>query len=331
MAKFLIVLSMENIELSKYETIIFLGLKTYSMYGNLLIAEVPSSSIRKICRLSYAKKVFELLFECETVELKKKMSAYGWKSEYKKNFCLRIHHDEQSKKTSSEIDEKKYASYIWNSLEKSRIKPEVKLDNPVSAFEIFIDKKTCFACRLACENAEDFESRKTEFWPEHHPTTMNPRMARALVNLADCDEIVDPFCGAGGILIEACLMDIKCKGYDIDKAMLERAEINLHHYGIKKHECKLKRLDSTKLKNLKNIVTDLPYGKSSKKSVEITKLYSKFISRIAGRSVIVMPDFVNYKTILKKNLSKKLRIVKMIRHYVHKSLTRIIIIIDKKK
>jgi len=44
----------------------------------------------------------------------------------------------------------------------------------------------------------------------------------------------------------------------------------------------------------------------------------------------VLPDFVDYKAIVRNNLPKNFGVEKMIKHFVHKSLTRIIFVIDEK-
>ncbi|MGV8140887.1 MAG: hypothetical protein ACP5NW_00435, partial [Candidatus Woesearchaeota archaeon] len=77
-------------------------------------------------------------------------------------------------------------------------------------------------------------------------------------------------------------------------------------------------------------VTDLPYGKSSKKSHELIDLYSIFLKNISGKAVVVMPSFMPYKALLDKNLPKQLAVTNIISHYIHKSLTRKIIVIDRK-
>ncbi|HIH31681.1 TPA: methyltransferase [Candidatus Woesearchaeota archaeon] len=319
----LIVLSQENIELAELEASSLLELNLFTRNAQFMFANIKN--IKKINRLAYTKKVLELLFICNPKDLDNALYQYDFKKIYKNNFCLRIHDN------SHKFNESEYAKYIWKSLESSKIEPKVNLENPSTLIEIIILDNKAFVCRQLWNNKEDFESRKAHQKPELHPTAMHPKMARALVNILNKDNIVDPFCGAGGILTEAALMKIKFKAYDIDQVQLNRAKINLKYLKINSRSYKLELKDATNIKNLKNIVTDLPYGKSSKKTDEIIDLYNKFIHNISGRSVIVFPDFVNYKKILKENLNKKLEIKKIISHYVHKSLTRKIVVIDTSK
>ena len=61
----------------------------------------------------------------------------------------------------------------------------------------------------------DFNKRKPQHRPFFKPTSMHPKIARLLVNLAHVkagNTVLDPFCGTGGILIEAALMKMKVSG-----------------------------------------------------------------------------------------------------------------------
>jgi len=324
----LLLLSQENIGLSIYEASSLLELKKYELKKSLLLTKIDKNNIKKINRLANTKKIFRLLLQTDTSSLEKSLEIYDWSKIYKTNFCIRIHMMEPIKKV---FEERECAKFIWRSLVKNNIKPKVNLDNPKTLIEIFVLKKISYICLLLYENIEHFENRKAHMKPALHPTAMHPKLARTLINIlnpGDKEIIIDPFCGACGILTEAGLMKIRFKGFDIDKAMINRAFINLGHYHIKNIDIKQK--DATKQKNLKYVVTDLPYGKSSKKSDEIIKLYSEFIKNISGRSVIVFPDFVDYKKILRMNLNKKFSVKKVLSHYVHKTLTRKIVVIDKK-
>ena len=67
-----------------------------------------------------------------------------------------------------------------------------------------------------------------------------PKIARSMINLAPSDSwgngkvLVDPFCGSGGLLIEAGLIGLKSIGYDISEPILTKAKINLNYFKIKK-------------------------------------------------------------------------------------------------
>jgi tRNA (guanine10-N2)-dimethyltransferase len=321
----ILALSQDNLELAKYEAASLLNIVKYRMIDNLMICNIDGDRTKKIIRLAYTRKAYRMLFISPLKGLKDALYTYDYSKIYKDDFCLRIHYLDRK----YDLNESEYGGSIWRSLADMRIKPKVSLTNPKTQFEIFITENNGVVCALEWSNNNDFESRKAHLKPIIIPTAMMPKMARALVNIIDADEITDPFCGGGGILVEAGLMGLKINGHDIDKRMLSIAEQNLKQQKINPKKYSLKVQDATKIKNLKNIVTDLPYGKSSKKTDVIINMYSKFIKNITGKAIIVFPDFVDYKKILKNSLNKKLHVKKIITHYVHKSLTREIVIIDK--
>jgi tRNA (guanine10-N2)-dimethyltransferase len=325
-------LTKDNLELAKTESERLLELESLTMNTlkeDLLIMNINKNHIKnkKYSRLAYARKLLELLFICNPKSIAEALESYEWKC-YKKDFCLRIHNINEENQSYKEAD---YAKYIWRSLEKKNKNPKVNLKNPETFIEIIILDNKAFVCLKIWENTEDFESRKAHQRPEMHPTGMHPKMARALVNILNPklnEKVLDPFCGTGGIMLEAGLMGIKSVGYDISPVVLKMAKINLKHYGINEKMYSLKKKDFMTLKNFKNVATDLPYGKSSKAESDIKKLYTNFIKRIDGKCVVIFPDFINYKKLLKENLNKKLEVKKIIKQFVHKSLTRNIVVIE---
>jgi len=131
-----------------------------------------------------------------------------------------------------------------------------------------------------------FLEREPQRKPAFHPTTLKPKLARALINLSRAGEgnvLLDPFCGAGSVLIEAGILGINTIGSDFDDEMIVRAKKNLIFYKIKKHKTLIG--DATGLEGILEkesvdaIATDLPYGRSSRASTkDLSKLYEKFLS-----------------------------------------------------
>jgi len=65
----------------------------------------------------------------------------------------------------------------------------------------------------------------------HSDIALSPRLARALVNLADLrpgQTVLDPFCGSGTILIEAYAKSLRCLGLDAHASRVQEARENLH-------------------------------------------------------------------------------------------------------
>ena len=171
-----------------------------------------------------------------------------------------------------------------------------------------------------------FEQRRAHLLPAGHPAMTHPRLARAMVNLSGAREILDPFCGAGGILIEAGLCGLKTTGFDIDAEMLEHARKNLDSFGLK---ATLARKDATTFSgHYEAVVTDLPFGSSTKLTDDAVDLYLSFLKNLRRnnirKAVIGFPDFVDYKLLMKK---AGLRITREFTYYLHKSLSKKIVVI----
>ncbi|MBW2965764.1 methyltransferase domain-containing protein [Candidatus Woesearchaeota archaeon] len=307
-------LSKQNIELSKQEVLALTQKQDFMLIDDLLIINTDFKDYK---RLAYTKEVYDLLFISNPKNLLTDIKNFNWQKIYKTNFCLRAHNN--SKK------EKDLAGYIWNKLKN----PKVNLKNPKTEIHFFFIKNKVIGALSKHKNKQEFEKRKPHLRPELHPSSLNPRLARALINLTGIEKgtLLDPFCGSGGILIEAGLINLIPIGYDTDKIMLKRAEINLKHYKIKNY--KLKQQDATKIKTKFNyIVTDLPYSKNTKKQ-DLIKLYSNFLKTLKKilkkKAVIGFPDFIDYKNLIKKS---KLKIEKEFNYYLHKNLTKKIILLS---
>ncbi|MEM4710984.1 MAG: DNA methyltransferase, partial [Candidatus Woesearchaeota archaeon] len=223
-----LILSKENIILSKTEAKELLEIKEYSLIKNILICNINKKNLKKINRLSYTKKILDVLFICDTKNLEESLLNFNFKKHYKKNFCLRIHNIPDKKSTSNyetkkeqnkEKNEAYYSKYIWRNLELNKIKPKVNLEKPETLFEIINYKRKSLICKTVWINNNKYNLRKAHLRPEKHPTSMHPRLAAALINILNPKEneiIIDPFCGSGGILLEAKIMGLKAIGYDVD-------------------------------------------------------------------------------------------------------------------
>jgi tRNA G10 N-methylase Trm11 len=67
--------------------------------------------------------------------------------------------------------------------------------------------------------------------PSPHPDiSLSPRLARTLVNLAGLKSgqtLLDPFCGSGTILVEACARSLRCLGVDSRSSRVQEARENI--------------------------------------------------------------------------------------------------------
>jgi len=320
--KFAFVLSQENLDVSIAEVLALTGREDHELFDNLLVMDLPKSAkLFEIIfkRLAFTKSFHRVLFICKKNNLIKNMKNFPWSKIYRKDFSLSLHNSE-------ELKEKDLAGYIYD-----RIKnPKVNLEDASTEIELFFIKNQVIATRKRKEFKEDYEPRKAQNRPAHHPSSMHPRWAKALINLTGIRQgrLLDPMCGSGGFLIEAGLMGLTPIGYDIDETMLDRAKTNLKYFKINPI---LKNKDATKTQQKFNyILTDLPYGKNTKKQdmIELYKDFFQNLERILKkRAVIVGPSFIDVKKIIEEQT--ELNIVQEFSQYIHHTLTRKIFVLEK--
>jgi tRNA (guanine10-N2)-dimethyltransferase len=318
--KTLLLLSKHNLKLSITEAFSLLEIDDYGLKDCLLITNKKIKH-ELIERLAYTKKAYTLLFESTYKDLTKNIQNFNWQKVYKKDFCVRRFHLSNSKDT---LKEKDIADIIWNKLKN----PKVNLKTPKTSIEFLLANNKVYCCLLTHENKEPFEERRAHLRPELHPTSLSPKLARACINLTGVKKgrIADPFCGSGGILIEAGLINLKPVGYDINQIQLNRSKINLDHYKVKSY--KLIKEDATDIKKKFNyIITDLPYGRNTSVK-DIDGLYLKFLRNLkktlGKKAVIIFPSNVNHKKLIK---TARLKIEKEFIYYLHKSLSKTITVL----
>jgi len=174
--------------------------------------------------------------------------------------------------------------------------------------------------------------------PIYKPGTMKPKLARVFVNLARVKSfsnelLLDPFCGVGGFLIEACDMGLKYVGSDINIDYVVGAKINLRHYGC---EPNVLQADALRLYLVKDsidgIATDPPYGRmTSTYRKYLADLYEGFIYESAevlkrGKYLVfAIPYDEKLKELTEDSLiGAGFKVVGRHFNWVHSSLTRLI-------
>ena len=100
----------------------------------------------------------------------------------------------------------------------------VDLTNPQKTFfGVLTDNRFIFGLKTAEIIPKPFLERGPRRKPFFHPTAMQAKLARTMVNLAQPkrgDLLLDPFCGTGGMLVEAGLIGCRVIGFDAKPHML---------------------------------------------------------------------------------------------------------------
>lgn len=207
---------------------------------------------------------------------------------------------------------------------------KAKMQSPDLEF-VILKAQPSFVGIAIWQNTDKFELRRAHLRPVLHPTAMNPRLARAMINLAGAEkEVFDPFCGAGGLLLEAANIGINAAGTDISSAMIERARANI---AVEPPEIQ-SRLNLTQMDafdfnlHVECVATDLPYGKSSKLNSTLENLMSQFLahySALTDKMAVCFPKGTKIEISSKWIKKYEFDI------YIHKSLTRTILVLEKNK
>ncbi|HIH38313.1 hypothetical protein J4460_08015 [Candidatus Woesearchaeota archaeon] len=264
-------------------------------------------------RLALSHWGSELLFSCKDQELQAVVKRAPWEKIVKGSFAVQ---------TQGITDKAALEQLIG-----ACITHPVSLRQPDTVL-MFCKGKQIHCAKLLWKNTEKFQDRRAHLRPGSSPISLHPRLARALVNLTgvpDDGVIIDPMCGTGGFLIEAGLMGIRSRGYDIDEKILAKCKANLDHFKIEKSS--IQHQDALSLNDpISYLVTDLPYGRNTNPK-GIADLYEKFFSLLGRllrkRAVVVVPSTT--KIIFSRHglVEKNSFLIR-----VHKSLTRKILVIE---
>ncbi|NTV24175.1 MAG: N-6 DNA methylase [Nanoarchaeota archaeon] len=305
--KLLVLLSKQHLNLAAAEASA-LSRRIYHLEEDLIIVESEPELL--LSRLGFAHKIIRYLFDCNYADLGPEIDKFNWDAEYNSSFSVR----------ADGIEEEGISKQVFRKL----AAPKVNLKTPGTCF-FFARRKDRVFCGVLLGNVDKgYLKRKAHLRPKMHPTSLHPGLARALVNLAGLKKgkVMDPFCGSGGILIEAGLMGLSVTGRDIENAQIERAKKNMEFYGLDISGIKAGNA-LTMSEESDAIVTDMPYGKGSK-AKDILRLYPEFLEAaksMTGKLVIMMPDFLEPDKIVK---GSGWCIIGCYKYYVHKSLTRVI-------
>ncbi|MCK4444907.1 MAG: hypothetical protein KAW09_10200, partial [Thermoplasmata archaeon] len=173
-----------------------------------------------------------------------------------------------------------------------------------------------------------YQQRKVDNRPFFSPISLHPKFARAMVNLsraASGKSFLDPFCGTGGLLIEAGMIGAKVIGGDIKGGMIDGCQESLLKYGISSTLLQSDVGDiGEQVDRVHSIATDPPYGRSSTTMKEDPgSLYERSFKAFAdileekGYLAIVLPreEFAEMG-------SQYMELVETHKQRVHRSLDR---------
>lgn len=157
------------------------------------------------------------------------------------------------------------------------------------------DGGLCALGWLAVETDRDFADRQPTDRPFFQPGSMDPALARALVNLAGAGPettVLDPMCGTGGLLLEAGRVGATPVGGDAQRKMVQGTGENLR--ALLDGQWHVYRGDAGHVPlagdSVDAVVFDAPYGRQSKIEGDLETLVTDALAearRVAARAVVV--------------------------------------------
>lgn len=210
----------------------------------------------------------------------------------------------------------------------------INLESPEVIERVYLVNDLAIAGELIFRSSrKKFQERAPKNRPFFFPGVILPDMARALVNLTGVQKggiLVDPMCGTGSFLIEAELTGIRAVGMDALDRMVRGSEKNLHFCGCNGHLITGNALQMPFHDGVFDaLVTDFPYGRSTRIVGERQKLYRKVIEeahRVTARNSFSV--FVSMEDI-EDHFYGLFESIRKFKDRVHKSLTRRIYLVQR--
>ena len=208
----------------------------------------------------------------------------------------------------------------------------VSLENPETEYRAILSEDRCYFGKVLFRiDRGAFDARNPGKRDFFHPGVMMPRIARTLINLTcvhEGDVLLDPFCGTGGILIEAEMLGTFSVGSDFDMLMADGSRQNVTGSDVLLADATNLPFNSL---SIDAVVTDFPYGQSVciKKTDTMDNLYADALDEIRRvlktgcRAVVVTHRDIS--GIARQHMT----ILQQHEHRVHKSLTRRILVLTR--
>jgi tRNA (guanine10-N2)-dimethyltransferase len=310
-------------------------------FKGIVILEIPEDSIdsmegiiSSLNRLSLTHEIFQVSISTNVDELSSGISQYPWKEIIDGEYAVRV-----KKRGNSDINTLDLERMIGATIKESiDDKFKVNLENPsVFIRTVIIDDNVFMGIRLIKIPKEHFFQLKPHKRPFFYPGSMSPKLARCMVNLTGITQgkrLLDPFCGTGGILIEAGIIGTQVIGTDIDPKMVEGTIQNLKYCDITDYQVFQEDVRNLELPyKVDAVATDPPYGISaSTKGEESQKLCEDALISLEnlikddGRICLATPHYMDMQRILD---GTKFKITEQYHIRMHKSLTRVISVLIK--
>jgi tRNA (guanine10-N2)-dimethyltransferase len=295
----------------------------------LIEANTGDADIRSLAeRLAFTFYIDDVLFSCPTTIQQIVQQAEQHPLPMEGTIAIRC------KSRSSVLDSPQVIDRLGDVYTKNR---KVDLTHPQIELRALVTEKTTYVgIKKADIQVSHFHQRRGHLRPFLSPITMHPKIARALVNLSAVKKnevLLDPFCGTGGILIEAGLLGVQIIGSDIEKKMIEGCRRNLEFYQLKNYQLYCADIGDIRqqVHSVDAVVTDFPYANATTtKGEQLERLYTRGFEHISSllkknRSAVIGLSSQELITCGERYLS----LVDVFPIRAHRSLTRYFVVYKK--
>jgi tRNA (guanine10-N2)-dimethyltransferase len=295
--------------------------------SRLQVAVVEAPDPEEAHRLAMTQVVLEYLGECDPDLSAFKKLLRELAIETHQSFAGRAKKIHSGCNTGNPCSQREFEQMIGTMIEGT-----VSLDKPEKEYRAILSEDRCYFGKVLFSiNRGSYDVRNPGKRDFFHPGVMMPRMARTLVNLT-CSHagevMLDPFCGTGGILIEAEILGMHAIGSDFDPMMVDGSRQNVTQPDLMLADATLLPLGNH---TIDAVVTDFPYGQSVciKKTDTMANLYSDALDEIsrvlkAGhRAVVVTHQDIS------EIVAEHMTILQRHEQRVHKSLTRRVLVLTR--
>lgn len=317
-----------------------LGYRVVEESFKLLILEASSLSLAKVASRSVLYEVCGvLIFRCpndlEQIVKQTKQTDFTQHIGSGESFAVRL---ARAAGAAGHLKREAVERTIGKHILEGTTNTKVDLRNPSKLLMGFIsDDGFTFFLATHSRARKAIASRRARKRPVFHPATMQPKLARCMVNLARVREgqlLFDPFCGVGGILIEAGLINCHVVGTDVSRRMAEGSLRNLRFFKINRSNMLVADAVNPPLRQVDRIATDLPYGRgASTLGLTTKKLTEGFLPvclNLLPRGGYLSLGFPSAVEVLKLGEKLGFDIVESHSIRVHRSLTRRIAVFRKR-
>ncbi len=257
-----------------------------------LVASFDESALEGIAsRVALTKEIGELLCTFSPGDLSPVESAELPPG----TFAVRAFRFEGAMK---DVDSQKLTRAVGGILSKSN---DVDLKNPDVTVRLMMSDTCQLYLLKHSTEAGPLMARKVSERPFFSPISLHPKYARAIINLTGVRRggtVLDPFCGTGGIVIEAASMGMRALASDFDPEMVDGTLENMDYFGLDIAGYEVADVSDipSLFSEVDAVVCDPPYGRATKTGGEtIRAIYDKAAEAIprvlapGAKAGIVLP------------------------------------------